>query len=91
MTATGVVAVLLGPDGRVIANAADFKLDTPGGYSLREAQQYRCLRALAIAVVDACASPMLRDAIDLYTAERIVAKLVNNGCKVHCIDVGGDS
>jgi hypothetical protein len=86
----GVVAVLVGADGREIAHAADFKRDKPGGFTLDEAQRGRCKRALAMAVIDACASPMLRDSIEMYDAERIVQRLVDNGCRLHIFSVGYD-
>lgn len=85
----GVVAVLIGPDGREVANAADFGGGGPAGFSRVDAQAMRARRALALATMKALASPLLSNAIELYQAERLVEEMCRTGgCKVLSIPVG---
>jgi hypothetical protein len=85
----GVVAVLVGSDGRDIANAADFSAGAPAGFQRQEAQESRVRRALAVATMAALASPRLSDAIDVYTAERIMRTMCDErGCRVVIVPVG---
>lgn len=83
----GVVAILTGPDGRQIANAADFDPSTSSGFDSREAQKTRAKRALARAAIKALSSPLLANAIDWYDAERIMEKM---DCRIHFVLVGYD-
>ena len=84
----GIVAMLVDRDGREIATASDFKREAPGGYTLRQGQQYRAKMALCGAVMRALASPRLSDAIDNYTAERIVEGMQKQGCRIIIIPIG---
>jgi hypothetical protein len=85
----GVVAVLVGADGREIANAADFDAGAPAGFRRQEAQESRARRALALATMNALASPRLVEAIDACTAERIMRTMCNEGgCRVVIVAVG---
>jgi len=43
-TLKGVAAVVLNPDGHVVANCADFERQTYGGFSLEEGQTIRVRR-----------------------------------------------
>jgi hypothetical protein len=88
----GMVAVLVGSDGREIANAADFNGGRPAGFSQREAQESRARRQLALVTMDTLASPQLTKAIDLYTAEQIVRRMCDqHGCRVVIVPVGHDA
>lgn len=85
----GVVAILVAQDGRELANAADFDRGTPAGFSRQEAQESRARRALALAAMNALASPRLAEAIDTYTAERIMRTMCEQrGCRVVTVAVG---
>lgn len=84
----GIVAVLIDKTGREVANASCFDPGAPAGFSLAEAQESRCRRKLAGAVMFALASPLLADNIDIYTAETIVRAMCNAGCRVVVIPVG---
>lgn len=86
----GVVAILVGQDGREIANTADFNSGSPGGFSQREAQEMRARRMLALKTMKALASPLLSDAISDYEAERILRKMCEDGCRVVIVPVGYD-
>lgn len=87
-TPPGIVAVLIDKTGREVANASCFDRSTPGGFTLAEAQESRCRRKLAGAVMFALASPLLADNIDAHTAEGIVRAMCNSGCRVVVIPVG---
>ena len=84
----GIVAVLVGRDGREVAHAASFSRSAPAGFGLAEAQESRCRILLASAVMRALASPLLADNIDSYTAQRIVESMCSNGCRIVIVPVG---
>lgn len=85
----GVIQMLIGSDGRVVAHVADFNLDGYGGFTIEEAQRVRCRRALAFAVIEAFASPVLTRAISGYHADHIVDSLVKKqGYRKHEIVIG---
>lgn len=89
---SGVVLVFVNESGRHVANAACFKQSASGGYRLEDAQRLRARRSLARAVVDAYASRDLARAIDDYTAETIMDKLVReHGCHVALVNVRGEA
>lgn len=91
-TPKGVVAVLVGADGCEIANTADFDAGKPAGFSQRDAQESRARRALAMATMEALASPRLTQAIDVYTAEQIVRRMCDqHGCRVVVVPVGHEA
>jgi hypothetical protein len=90
-TPTGVIAVLIGPDGREVANAADFGCGGPAGFSQQETQTMRAKQRLAHATMKALASPLLSNAIDTYQAERLVDEMCRaGGCRVLTIPTGHD-
>lgn len=80
--------VCVTPAGRVIAHAADFEAQAPGGYELKEAQILRCKHALAYAVMNAYASPVLVGSIERYDAEKLMTALCRNGHTLHTIPIG---
>ena len=84
----GVVAVLVGPDGVELANAAEFGSGAPAGFSRQDYQESQARRALALATMQALASPRLSDAIEAYTAEGIMRAMCNRGCRVLIVPVG---
>lgn len=75
----GTVMVFIAPEGRVIASATDFAQHSPGGFTNEEAQRLRCRDALAAAIIDAFASPVLNGAMDSYSRARIVGELEKSG------------
>ena len=75
----GVVAVLVGPDGRELANVAEFGSSRPGGMTQREAQESRAHRSLALAAVVALASNIMSDAVSIYIAEQILREMCHKG------------
>jgi hypothetical protein len=80
----GVIAVYV-HEGRVVAHAADFNRSTPGGFTVREAQESRVHMSLAHAVVRECCSRLVSDNLDSYECERILNKLPG---KAHLIPIG---
>lgn len=89
-TPQGVVAVLLGPDGRDLANASSFCRSGPAGFSAREFQEIQARRALSLAAVSALASPTMANALDSYLAEKIISAMCDHGCRVVVLPVGHD-
>lgn len=86
---SGVVAVFIGKDGRVIASVSDFNTSGYGGFSLRQAQEMRVKRSLAHEVLKALSSPLICEAIDAYDAEKIVNSMCSRcGCRVEVVAVG---
>ncbi len=83
----GVVGIYTAPDGHVVATAACFKPDTPGGFTRAEAQEYRARQSLYRAVIDAYCSRVVYDALDAYLCEQIVRKLPG---KMTFIRIGHD-
>ena len=86
----GVVAILVGSDGREIVSVTDFHCGSPGGFTQKEAQEVRSSGALAMKAMRELASPVLSDAITQYDAEKILRKMCNNGCRVIFVPVGYD-
>lgn len=60
----GCVLVFTDEHGHIVAHAADFERSAPGGFTLLEGQRHRARRALAFAVCNAYASPMLVRGLD---------------------------
>jgi hypothetical protein len=89
-TPKGVVAVLVGPDGRELANAADFSRGAPAGFSPLQYQESQARRALALAAVAGLSSPEMAGAVDTYLAEQIMRAMCNQGCRVMTLPVGHD-
>jgi hypothetical protein len=87
----GVVAVLVGKDGREIANCCDFHAGSPGGFTQQEAQRLRAKEGLASVVIRELSSPLLGDAIDNYHARQIVDRMCDNGCRLIFIPIGYDA
>lgn len=86
----GVVAILVGNDGRQIATSTEFCRAAPAGFSLREFQEIQARRCLAMATMRELSSPRLADHIDLHTAEQIVGAMCRAGCSVVIVPVGYD-
>lgn len=86
----GVVAVLIGSDGREVTHAAAFGMSAPAGFKPREFQESRARRDLAMAAVRDLASPLLANAIDQYIAEQIMRAMCNNGARVAICPIGWD-
>jgi hypothetical protein len=89
--ARGIVMVLIAPDGRAVANATSFETSTPGGFSLRQAQELRAQRALAAAAINAFCSPVIAEAMDEFDREEVLRALVSRkGYRIETIAVGHD-
>ena len=87
----GVTAVLIDPQGRVVADATDFNAGGSAGISQQEAQRYRAKKAVAVDYVDRCCNGYLSRVIrDGYPgAEGIISKLVSDhGFRLHIIAHG---
>jgi len=84
----GVVAILIDKKGREIANATDFNEGAPGGSTQHEAQGIRAKKRLAYEVVKNLCSPVLAESIDEYTAQKIMDKMRDNGCKLVIVSIG---
>lgn len=89
-TPKGVVAVLVGPDGRELANAADFSRGAPAGFSSLQYQDALARRALALNAVARLSSSTMAGAVDMYLAEQIMHAMCNKGCRVMTLPVGHD-
>lgn len=70
----GVVAVYISGN-RVIAHAASFEPNKPGGFTVLEAQKQRAKQRLAVEVVKALASPTLYEGWATYDYERLMDKM----------------
>ena len=86
----GVVAVLVGPDGRELANASNFGGGGPAGISQREAQESKARRSLALATMVSLASHIMSDAISSYMAEQILCEMCQKGCRILIVPIGYD-
>lgn len=85
----GVVAVLIGPDGRVVVSVNDFHLSAPGGCSTWEGQKWRCRTRLANALIAESCNGDVAKAIENYDAEKIMNRMIDQqGYRLHYIDIG---
>jgi hypothetical protein len=85
----GVVAVLVGPDGRAVASASDFDLSGYGGYSLEEGQTHRIRDAIAHRVAEAMASSDFTKNMSTYERRKVVeAMIAKDGYRLHIIPIG---
>lgn len=80
----GIVAVYV-HEGRVVAHVADFNQGSPGGFTVREAQESRVRSAIGLAVVRACCSSLVSDHVDGYTAGLMLQKMPG---ETHYIPIG---
>lgn len=86
---SGVVALFISKDGRVLANASDFNSSGYGGFSLRQAQEIRVKHSLAHEVMEKLSSPLICEAIDTYDAQKIMDSMCSRcGCRVEMVAVG---
>ena len=84
----GVVGIYTDADGRVIASVSDFEDSGYGGFSLQEAQRFRCKTKLAHAVMQAYCSDRVLAVFDNYYCEQLLNKLVSNGGRATYLPVG---
>lgn len=90
--ACGVVALLVGKDGRVIANVTDFNAGGYGGFSLKESQTIRAKRNLAISMMRELSSPLICSAIETHDAEKIMTAVCSrSGCRLEIVVVGHEA
>jgi hypothetical protein len=88
--AQGIVAVCTDPEGHVIASVSDFDPCRYGGFTRRQAQEYRASRALHRAVVAAYCSDRITPFIDEHDAQRIANSMERKGWRFTRIPVGYD-
>lgn len=89
---SGVVALFIGKDGRVIASVSDFNTSGYGGFSLRQAQEMRVKNSLAHEVLEKLSSPMICAAVDTYDAKKIMDSMCSRcGCRVEIVAVGHEA
>lgn len=81
----GIVAIYINENGKVVADAADFNRSCPGGYTLREAQEFRAKQNLSFAVIRAYCSDTVVNSLESYECESIVRKLPG---KISIIPIG---
>ena len=84
----GIVAILTDANGTPLAIGTSFSKSTPGGFTLRQAQEHRARDNLAKNTIIALASPVLANAIDPHTAGQILGTLCRQGCTVSITPVG---
>lgn len=85
----GVVAIFIGKDGRVIANANDFNAAGYGGFALQQAQEIRARRSLAHEVLEKLSSSLICEAMDSHDAEKLMNSMCSRcGCRIEFINIG---
>jgi hypothetical protein len=84
----GLVGIYTDADGRVIASVSDFDDSGYGGFSLQEAQRFRCKTKLARAVMQAYCSDRVLAVFETYDCEQILNKMVRNGGRATYLPVG---
>ena len=85
----GMIAMFLAPDGHVVAHAADFHTDHPGGYSVREAQQHRARQAMWHATVRAMCNLDLAECVSTHQCEQILQDMCRKkGYRMEEIAIG---
>ena len=87
---TGVVAVLVAPDGVVMADVSYFGRDRPGGFSLLEAQKHYAGDALANEVVRKFCADFIFQAMRGYDCQQLLERLRSKerGFRVEYVKVG---
>lgn len=84
----GVIAILTGPDGDVIATDADFNRSTPGGCALWEGQKHRAQLGVKYKTVHAYCSTTFANAMSDYLIDQLVRALCSKGHKISFRGVG---
>ena len=88
----GVVAVLIAPDGHVIASVNDFTIGGAAGFEQYDTQKIRAQRQLSLMVLQETCAPYIAKAVDSYQADRIMDSLCHNqGFRVEVIAIGYDN
>lgn len=88
-TPKGVVAIITASDGHVISTATDFQQSSPFGMSIREAQEQRCRKWLAFALIRDMCHPDICKVMDISDATRVVVGLTTRlGYCVTYIPIG---
>lgn len=84
----GIIAIMTNSTGDVIATAADFERQAPGGFKLWEGQRQRACRQVKWATVRAYCGPVVSEAVGSYLASQIADELLRKGHKLTCRAVG---
>ena len=86
----GVIAIMTNSTGDVIATAADFERQSPGGMKLWEGQRHRARQAVKWRTVRAYCSNVMVDVISSYLKEQIAEELCSKkgGHKITCRAIG---
>ena len=90
-TPQGVVAILIAPDGWVVAEYADFDTSAPGGYSQEQAQKMRAKRMVAKKTIDQACAPYIAKVLDQYHQWAIIDEMCRHqGFRLHIHAIGYD-
>jgi hypothetical protein len=86
----GVVAMLISPDGTVMADVSHFERDRPGGFL--EAQKHYAGDALANEVVRKFCSDFIYQAMRGYDCQQLLGRmrLKERGFRVEYVEIGHD-
>jgi phage gp46-like protein len=84
----GIIAIMTNSSGDVIATAADFERQAPGGFKLWEGQRQRACQQVKWAAVRAYCSDVVTQAISSYVSSQIADELLRKGHKLTCRAVG---
>ena len=87
----GVIAIMISPDGDVIATADDFHLSRPGGFQIWEAQRSRARDRIAYEALRAYSSPALSENLGGYERDLLLKHLLKNGHKIFYRGLGYDA
>lgn len=85
----GVVAVFIDDRGNIISSVSEFARDGIGGYTLREAQEYRAKEFLSAKIARAYCSDQWLRGMDSHRFREVMNQLIRqHGCKLEIIEVG---
>ena len=73
----GVVAVLTDENGRSMAEATDFDNSRPGGFKLRESQEYRVRDRVALKMINNLCANAIVEVVHAHEANGIMNDLIS--------------
>jgi hypothetical protein len=87
---TGIVAIMIAPDGKAMADVSYFGRDRPGGFSLLEAQRHYARDALANEVVRKFCADFIFQAMRGYDCQQLLDRLCakDRGFRVEYVKIG---
>ncbi len=87
----GVITLIIAPDGRVVAHAADFNQSGYGGFTPAEAQSIRAHDKMTRALLRETCATYIASSVSSYAADLILREVCENQrFKVHKIYIGYD-